>query len=53
MRQFGIPSRFYPELSLVSATAGPGAVLIITLLAALYPALKIRRLTPVDAMRQT
>jgi putative ABC transport system permease protein len=51
MRQFGIPSRFFPQLSLISATVGPGAVLVITLLAALYPALKIRRLTPVEAMR--
>lgn len=53
MRQFGIPSRFFPDLSLISATAGPGAVFVITLLAALYPALKIRRLTPVEAMRHT
>ena len=53
MRQFGIPSRFFPQLSLISATVGPAAVLVITLLAALYPALKIRRLTPVQAMRHT
>ncbi len=53
MRQFGIPGRFFPQLSLISATAGPGAVFLITLLAALYPALKIRRLTPVEAMRHT
>ncbi len=53
MRQFGIPSRFFPQLSLISATAGPGAVFLITLLAAFYPALRIRRLTPVAAMRHT
>ena len=51
-RQFGIPGTLYPQLTLVSMTAGPLAVLIITLLAALYPALKIRRLQPVEAMRQ-
>jgi putative ABC transport system permease protein len=51
MRQFGIPSLFFPKLSLISATVGPGAVFLITLLAALYPAFKIRRLTPVEAMR--
>jgi putative ABC transport system permease protein len=53
MRQFGLPSRFFPHLSLISATVGPGAVFGITLLAALYPALKIRRLTPMEAMRHT
>ncbi len=51
MRQFGLPSRLFPQLSLLSATVGPGAVFLITLLAAIYPALKIRRLTPVEAMR--
>jgi hypothetical protein len=43
-RQFGIPDTLYPRLTLISITAGPLAVLIITLLAALYPALRIRRL---------
>jgi putative ABC transport system permease protein len=51
-RQFGIPSVLYPRLTLVSIVAGPLAVFLITLLAALYPALKIRRLQPVEAMRQ-
>ena len=51
MRQFGLPSLLFPQLSLLSATVGPGAVFLITLLAAVYPALKIRRLTPVEAMR--
>jgi len=51
-RQFGIPDTLYPRLTAISITAGPLAVLLITLLAALYPALKIRRLKPVEAMRQ-
>jgi putative ABC transport system permease protein len=51
-RQFGIPDTLYPRLTLISITAGPLAVLIITLLAALYPALRIRRLRPVEAMRE-
>ncbi len=51
-RQFGIPDTLYPRLSLISITAGPLAVFVITLLAALYPALKIRYLKPVEAMRQ-
>jgi len=51
-RQFGIPDTLYPRLTPISVTAGPLAVLLITLAAALYPALKIRRLKPVEAMRQ-
>lgn len=51
-RQFGIPDTLYPRLTLVSVTAGPLAVLTITLLAALYPALKIGKMKPVQAMRQ-
>jgi putative ABC transport system permease protein len=50
LRQFGIPSLFYPRLTPLTATAGPAAVFVITLLAALYPALRIRRLQPVEAM---
>ncbi len=51
-RQFGMPSRLYPRLSLLSASIGPAVVFAITFLSALYPALKIRRLNPVDAMNQ-
>lgn len=51
-RQFGIPTTLYPQLSLLSITAGPLLVLCVTLLTALYPALKIRRLQPVAAMQQ-
>jgi ABC-type lipoprotein release transport system permease subunit len=50
MRQYGIPERMFPQLSLLSVSIGPGAVLIITVLTALYPALKVRRLRPVEAM---
>ncbi len=52
LSQYGIPSRLYPRLTLLSATVGPVVVLLITLVAALYPALKIRRLKPVDAMKE-
>jgi len=51
LSQFGISGRMYPKLSWLSALSGPLAVLIITFLAALYPALKVRRLRPVEAMR--
>jgi putative ABC transport system permease protein len=50
LRQFGIPSIFYPHLTPLTATVGPGAVFVITLLAALYPALRIRKLRPVEAI---
>jgi len=51
LRQYGIPERMFPQLSLLSVSIGPGAVLVITLLTALYPALKVRRLRPVEAMK--
>jgi ABC-type lipoprotein release transport system permease subunit len=50
LSQFGITGRLYPKLSLLSASCGPAAVLVITFLAALWPALKVRRLHPVEAM---
>ena len=40
LRQYGISGKLYPQLSLLSATIGPGLVLIITLIAALYPAFR-------------
>jgi len=51
MRQYGLPERIYPQLSALSIAVGAGLVLVITLVAALYPALKVRRLQPVEAMR--
>jgi ABC-type lipoprotein release transport system permease subunit len=53
MKQFGMPERIYPQLSLASALIGPAIVLIITFLTALYPALKVRRLKPVEAIAAT
>ncbi len=52
-RQYGIPSRLFPRLTWVTSLAGPLVVFFITLLAAMYPALKIRRLDPVTAMSHT
>lgn len=50
MENYGISGRMYPQLGWISATAGPLAVLIITILTALYPALKVRRIRPLDAL---
>ncbi len=50
VRQFGIPERMFPRLSFLSITIGPTLVLFITFLTALYPALKVRRLQPVEAL---
>ncbi len=50
LRQFGLPERMYPDLSALSIVIGSGIVLVITLLTALYPAHKARRLEPVKAM---
>ena len=50
LNQYGISGRMYPRLSFLSATIGPALVLVITLLTALYPALRIRSLKPVQAL---
>ena len=51
LSQFGITGRMYPKLSLLSALSGPLAVFVITFFAALYPALKVKKMQPVEAMR--
>ena len=50
LSQFGISGRLYPKLSVLSAAIGPAMVLVITFMAALYPALKVRSLRPVEAL---
>jgi ABC-type antimicrobial peptide transport system permease subunit len=50
LKKFGISGRIYPRLSLWTLLIGPASVFIITLLSALYPALKVRGLTPVEAL---
>ena len=49
-KEYGIPDRLYPRLSLISSTAGPLVVFLITFVSSVFPALKIRKLKPVDAM---
>ncbi|MBW2557894.1 MAG: ABC transporter permease [Deltaproteobacteria bacterium] len=50
LRQYGLPERMYPQLSILSVSVGTGIVLIITILTAIYPVLKVRSLRPVEAM---
>ena len=49
--KFNLPARFYPQVSAPSLLLGPAVVFIFTILAALYPALRLHKLQPVEAMR--
>ncbi|MDH5546294.1 MAG: ABC transporter permease [Gammaproteobacteria bacterium] len=49
--QYNMPATITPQLSAESILLGPFVILVFTLIAALYPALKIRKLEPVEAMR--
>lgn len=49
--KFHLPSRFYPQISVLSLMIGPVVVFIFTILAAVYPALRLHKLHPVEAMR--
>lgn len=49
--KFNLPSRFYPSVGWISALLGPGLVMLFSILASVYPALRIRRLEPLEAMR--
>ncbi len=49
--QFGLTDAVTPQLSLLAFTLGPTAILLFTMIASLYPALRIRILKPVDAMK--
>ncbi len=50
MAQFGISGKIYPRLSIWSISIGAGLVLVITFIAAMYPSLKVRSLSPVEAL---
>lgn len=49
--QFNLPARMYPQISTLSLLLGPGIILAFSLLAAIYPAIRLHWLRPVDAMR--
>jgi len=49
--KFNLPARFFPQVSALTMLIGPVVVFIFTILAALYPALRLHKLHPVEAMR--
>ncbi len=51
--RFNLPPRMYPTVNLLTMFIGPLVVFVFTLLAAVYPALRLHRLYIVDAMRAT
>jgi putative ABC transport system permease protein len=49
--RFNLPDRMYPQVSLLAMVWGPLTVFLGSMLAAIYPALRLLRLQPVTAMR--
>ncbi|NNE64024.1 MAG: FtsX-like permease family protein, partial [Gammaproteobacteria bacterium] len=49
--KFNLPDRMYPSVTLLSLMLGPVILLIGSMLAAIYPAARLNRLLPVEAMR--
>lgn len=48
---FNLPAEIHPAVSLPSLLLGPAVVYLGAILSALYPALRLHRLQPVDALR--
>ena len=48
---FNLPSRVYPQPTTLSLVLGPAVVFVGCLLSAIYPALRLHWLQPVEAMR--
>jgi len=51
MRQWNMPSTFYPQLNLISVLTGPLVIAGAIAIAGLVPYVHVRRLNPVTAMR--
>jgi len=51
LRSYGLPEALRPRLSWLSLLSGPAVVFAITFLTALYPAWRVRRLRPAQAMQ--
>jgi ABC-type lipoprotein release transport system permease subunit len=48
---FNLPDRFYPQATMLTLVLGPAVVFLGSVLSALYPALRLYWLHPVEAMR--
>ena len=48
--QFNLPGRIYPQATVLSTLLGPSVVFLFSVLAAVYPAWRLHRLHPVEAM---
>lgn len=49
--KFNLPTEFYPRATLLTLTLGPAIVFLAAILSAVYPALRLHWLRPVEAMR--
>jgi ABC-type lipoprotein release transport system permease subunit len=49
--RYNLPGKMYPSITFGTMMLGPGVVFGFCLLASIYPALRLFRLRPVDAMR--
>jgi ABC-type lipoprotein release transport system permease subunit len=49
--KFNLPDRMYPSITFFSMLLGPSVVFLFSLLAAVYPSLRLLHLQPVEAMR--
>ena len=49
--RFNLPGKMYPSITFGSMLLGPSVVFLFCLLASIYPALRLFRLRPVEAMR--
>ena len=47
---YNMPAIIRPQISFESVLLGPAVIMVFTLVAALYPATRIRKLQPVEAM---
>jgi ABC-type lipoprotein release transport system permease subunit len=48
---FNLQDRFYPKATILTLFLGPAVVFVGSILSSLYPALRLHRLHPVEAMR--